>query len=129
LSLIWPLPGGQNVYYTNYLGGTSWSGPAPIVGGSGAAPSATEGPDDGYNPPNNLVAWQGSGSDTRIYYAVNQNQSGWQGQQIVTNGGPTTNGLAAADSVQCPNGNCDLITAYLAWQGPQQQIEFGSGAY
>ena len=128
LSLVWPLPGGQNVYRTTYLGNGSWSSPAPIVGGSGAAPVATEGVGDGYGPLNDLVAWQGSGSDTRIFYSVNQNNSGWQGQQLVTNG-PTTTGLAAADSVQCPNGHCTVITANLAWEGPQQQIEFVSGVY
>jgi hypothetical protein len=127
LSVIWPLQGGQQVYYTT-LGGSSWSNPAPIVGGSGAAPAATEGTNDGYGPLNNLVAWQGSGNDTRIFYTVDQNQAGWQPQQVATSG-PTTSGLAAADSVQCPNGHCTLITAYLAWEGPQQQIEFVSGVY
>lgn len=128
LSLIWPLPGGQNNYSTTYLGGSSWSGPAPIVGGSGAAPVATEGPADGFAPLDNLVAWQGSGSDTHIWYTVDQDGTGWQSQQVVTNGGPTTNGLAAADNVWC-NDSCDSITAYLAWEGPQQQIEFVSGLY
>jgi hypothetical protein len=129
LSLIWPLAGGQNIYSTTYLGGSSWTNPTPIVGGSGAAPAATEGPADGYNAPDNLVAWQGSGTDTRIYYTVNQNRSGWQPQQLVANGGPTTAGLTAADNVQCPNGHCTLITAYLAWRGPQSQVEFVYGAY
>jgi len=130
LSLIWPLAGGQQVYSTTYLGGSSWTSPAPIVGGSAAAPAATEGPDDGADQSlNNLVAWQGSGTDTRIYYTVNQNRSGWQPQQLVTNGGPTTTGLAAADNVQCPNGHCTLITAYVAWRGPQGQLEFVYGTY
>jgi hypothetical protein len=129
LSLIWPLAGGQNIYSTTYLGGSSWTSPVPIVGGSGAAPAATEGPADGYNAPDNLVAWQGSGTDTRIFYTVDQNWSGWQPQQVVTNGGPTTAGVAAADNVQCPNGRCTLITAYIAWRGPQSQVEFVYGAY
>jgi hypothetical protein len=129
LSLVWPLPGGQNIYYTNYFGGSSWSNPAPIVGGSAAAPVATEGVNDGYSTLNDLLAWQGSGNDTRIFYTVDQDRSGWQPQQLVTNGGPTGNGLAAADYVQCPNGHCTVISAYLAWEGPQQQIEYVHGQY
>jgi hypothetical protein len=136
LSVIWPLPGGQNIYETTLSSG-SWTSPVPITGGSAAAPAATEGPDDGANPQNNLVAWQGAGSDTAIWYTLVQNQVGiypaWQAQEVATNG-PTTTGLAAADEVQCltppGGGSCvTTITAYLAWEGPQGQVEFVHGVY
>jgi len=129
VSLIWPLANGQNNFYNYYLGGGRWSSSFQLVGGSNAAPAATEGPADGYNPPDNLVAWQGAGNDTRIFYTVDQNQTGWQPQQLVTNGGPTTTGIAAGDNVGCPNGICTQITAYIAWEGPQEQIEYVYGTY
>lgn len=128
LSVVWPEAGSQALRYVEYVNGR-WTGAVGLQGGSGAAPAVTEGPHDGFNPPDNLIAWQGSGSDTRIFYSVDQNGAGWQAQQLVTNGGPTTTGLATADYVQCPNGICNLITAYVAWKGPQEQIEFVHGVY
>ena len=128
LSLMFTRATTQANYYTNFLGGTSWSTVAPIAGGSNASPKATAGPVDN-DTNDNLVVWQGSGNDTRIFYTVNLNQTGWQPQQLVTNGGPTTTGIAAADNYACIDDCYTQFQAYITWMNPQGQIEFVHGIY
>ena len=120
VGLIWPQAGNQQNRYSNFISG-QWTNSAPLVGGSAAALASTllDGPT---GTAETFVAWQGSGNDTRIWYTLNDG-SGWQPQQVVPTGGPTTTGLAAIDGAD-PNYPYRQDVIWLAWRGPQGQIEY-----